>query len=248
MSAAPDTLAAAPGSSPGQALFSGPKLEALAELCRRFHVRTLHVFGSAVTGRFDPARSDLDFLVEFEEPCPPVPGDRWFGFGRELEALFGRPVDVLFESSLKNPFLRRSVEATKRRLFPPPAEDWSVSVDPAMSEKQPAKYLWDAIESAARIERFTQGRTFDDYLSDEMFRAAVERQFEIIGEALGALRRLASAIASKVPNLNQIVAFRNILVHMYSDIHNDKVWNFIERDLPNLRATLERLLAEASGA
>ena len=57
---APDMLAAAD-------LFSGPRLEGLAELCRRFHVRTLDVFGSAVTGRFDPARSDLDFLVQFEE-------------------------------------------------------------------------------------------------------------------------------------------------------------------------------------
>lgn len=123
MSAAPDALA--------EALFSGPRLQALAELCRRFHGRALHVFGSAVTGRFDPARSGLDFLVEFEEPCPPVPGDCWFGFGRDLEALFGRLVDVLFESWLKNPFLRRSVEATKRRLFPlPPKIGAQASIRP----------------------------------------------------------------------------------------------------------------------
>lgn len=240
-------MSAARDASTAADVFSAEKLEALAALCRRFHVRTLDVFGSAVTGRFDPARSDLDFLVEFEEPRPPVPGDSWFGFGRELEALFGRSVDVLFQSSLKNPFLRRSVEATKRRLFPFPADDQPRTIDPAMSEKKPAKYLWDAIRSAARIERFTQNRTFDDYLSDEMFRFAVERQFEIIGEALGALRRIAPALAAEVPNLNQIVAFRNILVHMYSEIGNDKVWNTIERDLPTLRATLERLLAEQPG-
>lgn len=116
-----------------------------------------------------------------------------------------------------------------------------------MSEKQPAKYLWDAIESAARIERFTRGRTFDDYLSDEMFRAAVERQFEIIGEALGALRRVAPMLAARMPNLNQIVAFRNILVPMYSEVDNDKVWKTIQCHLPDLRATLERLLAETAG-
>ena len=228
-------------------LLSGEKLEALATLCRRFHVRTPDVFGSAVAGRFDPARSDLDFLVEFENPRAGGSPKGWLGLEQVLAALFGRPVDVLSVSSLKNPFLRRSVEATKRRLFPPLAENQPASVDPAMSEKHPAKYLWDAAQSAARIERFRHGRSFEDYLSDEMFRAAVERQFEIIGEALVGLRRIAPELAAKVPDLTDIIAFRNILVYAYSEIRHDRVWQVIERDLPDLRATLERLLTDASG-
>jgi len=240
MSALPDKSAAA-------GLLSGPTLDAVAELCRRFHVRTLDVFGSAVTGRFDPARSDIDFLVEFEEPRGDGYAKRWLGLEQGLAALFNRPVDVLGESSLKNPFLRRSIEATKRRLFPPSEFTDDRPIEPSMSEKQPAKYLWDAVEAAARIERFTSGRTFDEYLSDEMLRAAVERQFEIIGEALAGLRRIDPTLAAKVPDLVEIIAFRNILVHAYSDINHQHVWRVIERDLLDLRATVERLLADASG-
>jgi uncharacterized protein with HEPN domain/predicted nucleotidyltransferase len=256
MSAVPDKSAAAgPGSRPGQALLSGPRLEAVAELCRRFHVRTLDVFGSAMTGRFDPARSDIDFLVEFEEARGEGYAKHWLGLEQGLAALFGRPVDLLCESSVENPFLRRSIEATKRRLFPPSefSDDGPIEpsmdgpIEPSMSDKQPAKYLWDALRAAERIARFTSGRTFDEYLSDDMLRDAVERRFQVIGEALAGLRRIDPALAAKVPDLAEIIAFRNILVHAYSDINHQQVWRVIERDLPDLRATLDRLLADASG-
>lgn len=57
------------------------------------------------------------------------------------------------------------------------------------------KYLWDAKVAADRVARFAKGRSFDDYRSDEMLRSAVERQFETIGEALSALRRVAPEVA-----------------------------------------------------
>jgi uncharacterized protein len=93
--------------------------ETLPALCRRFGVRRLDLFGSAATGRFDPNRSDLDFLVSFNETMPPgAYADAWFGLPAALEALFGRPVDLLTEAALENPYLRRRVEAERRRLFP----------------------------------------------------------------------------------------------------------------------------------
>jgi len=248
MSAVPDKSAAAgPGSRPGQALVTGPTLEAVAELCRRFHVRTLDVFGSAVTGRFDPARSDIDFLVEFEEPHGDGYAKRWLGLEQGLAALFGRKVDVLGESSLENPFLRRSIEATRRRLFPPSEFSGDRPIEPSMSGKQPAKYLWDALRAAERVARFTSGRTFDEYLSDDMLRDAVERRFQVTGEALAGLRRIDPALAARIPNLVDVIAFRNILVHAYANMNHQRVWEVIERDLPGLRATLDRLLADASG-
>jgi len=70
-----------------------------------------------------------------------------------------------------------------------------------------AKYLWDARRAADRIARFTVGRTFDDYLGYDMLRAAVERQFEIVGEAFAGLRRVNPALAAGVPDLSRIVAF-----------------------------------------
>ena len=95
-------------------------LPALAELCRRFGVRRLDLFGSAATGHFDPARSDLDFLVEFE--TPPAGGFRgpYFGLLEALETLFARKVDLLTIPGLKNPYLRRQILSERRMLFPSP--------------------------------------------------------------------------------------------------------------------------------
>ena len=108
-----------------------------------------------------------------------------------------------------------------------------------------AKYLWDARRAAERIALFTAGRGFADYLADEMLRAAVERQFEVIGEAFAGLRRVDPALAAAIPDLPRIVAFRNVLIHGYATVDDRLVWGVVERDLPGLLATLARLLAEA---
>ena len=110
-----------------------------------------------------------------------------------------------------------------------------------------AKYLWDAQQAAERIARFTAGRSFDDYLADEMLSAAVERQFEIIGEAFVCLRRIAPDIAAAIPDLSQIIGFRNVLVHAYGDVDSIEVWGTIQNDLPRLRACVADLLRGAPG-
>lgn len=92
---------------------------ALHALCRRFHVRRLDLFGSAADGRFDPARSDLDVLVAFEEMPGAAYADAYFGLRDALAGLFGREVDLVTEPALENPYLRRQIEAQRRRLFPP---------------------------------------------------------------------------------------------------------------------------------
>jgi predicted nucleotidyltransferase len=96
-----------------------PKLDELAVLCRRLGVRRLDLFGSAATGRFDPARSDLDFLVEFE---PSPLGGRYakacFELQVGLERLFRRPVDLL-TTVPDNPYLRHQINAEVRKIYPP---------------------------------------------------------------------------------------------------------------------------------
>jgi uncharacterized protein len=91
--------------------------EEVAELCRRFHVRRLDVFGSAARGDFDPARSDLDFLVEFAPLQPGAYVDAFFGLKEGLEALFAKPVDLVSAASIRNPYFRQSVEGTKASLY-----------------------------------------------------------------------------------------------------------------------------------
>ncbi len=90
----------------------------LPALCRRFHVRRLDLFGSAADRRFDPTRSDLDFLVAFEDLPEGAYADAYFGLREALAGLFGREVDLLTEPALENPYLRRQLEAQRKQLFP----------------------------------------------------------------------------------------------------------------------------------
>src|SRR5579872_2149361 len=91
--------------------------EALAALCRRFHVRRLDGFGSAWTGHFDPGRSDVDLLVDLAELPPGDYADAYFGLLSGLETLFGRKIDLLTAPALANPYLRQRIEAERRTLF-----------------------------------------------------------------------------------------------------------------------------------
>ncbi|HXW40166.1 MAG TPA: nucleotidyltransferase domain-containing protein [Xanthobacteraceae bacterium] len=91
--------------------------EELQALCRRFHVRRLDVFGSAARGDFEPARSDLDFLVEFQPLQPGAYVDAFFGLKEGLEELFGRPVDLISAAAIRNPYFRASVERTRAPLY-----------------------------------------------------------------------------------------------------------------------------------
>ncbi len=85
----------------------------LAELCRRHHVLRLALFGSATRDDFDPQRSDLDFLVDFESLTPGEHADSYFGLLEGLESLFDRRVDLVESSTLRNPYRRQEIEATQ---------------------------------------------------------------------------------------------------------------------------------------
>ena len=75
------------------------------------------------------------------------------------------------------------------------------------------KYLWDATEAAQRILRFSAGKTFADFSQDDLLRAAIERHFIILGEALGKVRHLDPQTSTSLPDLPRAVALRNLLVH-----------------------------------
>ena len=91
--------------------------DGLKRLCVQHEVKRLDLFGSAADpSRFNPDKSDLDFLVEFQ-PSAPRTLSAFFGFQRSLEALFSRPVDLVMESAIRNPYFRESVEKTKINVF-----------------------------------------------------------------------------------------------------------------------------------
>ena len=105
--------------------------------------------------------------------------------------------------------------------------------------------LWDARKAAGLVAHFVSARTWDDYESDPMLRSAVERQFQIIGEALNKLSRVDPETATAIPDLPRIVAFRNVLVHGYAVIDNELVWEVATSRLPDLSATLDGLLGSS---
>lgn len=95
-------------------------------------------------------------------------------------------------------------------------------------QRDPRAYLWDVRESALAIQVFTAGMDAPAYATNPMAQAAVERKFEIIGEALNQLSKLDADMATRVPNLPQIVAFRNQLIHGYATVSVDTVWNIVQ--------------------
>lgn len=104
------------------------------------------------------------------------------------------------------------------------------------------KYLYDIQQAASRITEFTSGKALDGYRGDGMLRSAVERQFEIIGEALAQLAKLDEALAAHISEYRRIIAFRNILIHGYAEVDDRLVWDIIETKLPTLRQQAEALL------
>ncbi len=91
--------------------------EELERVCRRHRVQRIELFGSATGPGFDPARSDLDFLVTFQELGSDQYADAYFGLLEDLQGLFQRPVDLVVASAIKNPYFRQAVESTRRLIY-----------------------------------------------------------------------------------------------------------------------------------
>ena len=108
------------------------------------------------------------------------------------------------------------------------------------------KLLFDVLDSGRAIQHWRLGRSYAEYLSDRQFRRAVEREFEIIGEALNRLGQEDAGVASQVAELPRIVAFRNRIIHGYDSVDDATVWGVMEKHLPSLVLQAENLL-KASG-
>ena len=98
-------------------LLTAPLRESLIKSCRQFGVQRLYLFGSATDARFDSERSDLDFLVTFNDQARGEYADNYLGLAQTLEKLFGRSVDLVTEGSIRNPYFRESVFAERQLLY-----------------------------------------------------------------------------------------------------------------------------------
>ena len=94
------------------------KRSELAEACHDFRVRRLDLFGSATRNDFDVSRSDLDFVADFADRAPTAAyARRVLEFSETLERILGHRVDVVISQSIRNPFFRRVIEATRQPVY-----------------------------------------------------------------------------------------------------------------------------------
>jgi uncharacterized protein with HEPN domain len=105
-----------------------------------------------------------------------------------------------------------------------------------------AKLLWDAQQAVLKIDRFTDGKSFDQYIADDLLRSGVERQFEIVGEALKHFSRLDPELSLSISDLPRIVAFRNVLIRGYATVDDQVVWGVVEANIASLSNDLAKLL------
>jgi len=97
-----------------------------SELCKNHKVKYLYAFGSCISEIFDYEKSDIDLLVEIDDPDPLERGEKLISFWDMLESFFNRKVDLLTDSSLRNPYLRKSIDSTKVLIYDGSGEKISV--------------------------------------------------------------------------------------------------------------------------
>lgn len=103
-------------------------------------------------------------------------------------------------------------------------------------------YLWDVTEACSRIERFSQSKTLEDYLTDELLRSAIERQLIIVGEALAQARQFFPEVNERLSHVAQIVGFRNRVIHDYLEISDVTVWDIVTTFIPQLKREAQTAL------
>jgi uncharacterized protein with HEPN domain len=108
-------------------------------------------------------------------------------------------------------------------------------------ERSDASYLWDMLDAAKAVAEFVAGRTFNDYMRNRMLRGAVERHFEIIGEAA---RNISKTLRDAHPEIpwDKIIRQRHVIAHEYGDIKHELLWRVANVHVPELIAQLEPLV------
>ncbi len=106
---------------------------------------------------------------------------------------------------------------------------------------EPTKYVADMLDACRFVLELTSGKTIQDYKADRLFRSALQRELQNIGEALMQLERSHPEMAGRVSEHDRIIRFRHALVHGYHDVRADLVWDIVQHKLPILRRELESM-------
>jgi uncharacterized protein with HEPN domain len=113
-----------------------------------------------------------------------------------------------------------------------------------MQPRRPDVYIDLALIGLRKVPTFLGTKSLTDYQRDAMCQSAIERQLEIVGDALGQLRKLDPALFARIPQGHKVVAFRNVLAHGYTSLDHDEVYRVATEEAPALLRALEGLLTE----
>lgn len=108
--------------------------------------------------------------------------------------------------------------------------------------RESKKYLFDVLAACDEIASFVRGESHESYVSNALLRRAVERDVEIIGEALAQLRSADTETAASVPDSSRIIGMRHRLIHGYAEVDDDIVWDAANHDIPELADIVRTLL------
>ena len=108
-------------------------------------------------------------------------------------------------------------------------------------DQRDAAYLWDMLEAAQTIEQLSGGMDFAKYSEDRRTQLAIERSLEIIGEAAGRVSTVFRDTHTEIP-WRQIIGQRNVLIHEYGEIKQERIWKVVEENIPQLIKMLKPLV------
>lgn len=203
-------------------------------------VTRLALFGSTARGEARPD-SDVDVLVDFDRSRQLSLLDI-AGLEIYLGEILGREIETANRERLK-PFLKDNVLAEAIEVFPRFGHRDPIPKGGAMPERTPRQRVHDMLEAIEAVQRYIAGRRYEDYLTDDLLRAGVERRLEVISEAT---RRLPAALLEAHPSIpwQRIRAVGNILRHEYDQVFDDVIWNIAKTELGPLKTAVEAMVAE----
>jgi uncharacterized protein with HEPN domain/predicted nucleotidyltransferase len=185
----------------------------------------MYLFGSALTSNFNE-KSDIDFLVKFK----PIELSKYFenyiDFKENLQSLFGREVDLLEEQTLRNRF----------------SSNQSTDLKSWFMDERILKWLFDIKLSIKEIDSYFEnhGNDFFKYRQNLMMKRAVERNLEIIGEAMNRIITRDSSFEEKITNAKAIIGLRNHVIHSYDNVSDENIWAILTNHLPKLKLEIDK--------
>jgi uncharacterized protein with HEPN domain len=108
-------------------------------------------------------------------------------------------------------------------------------------DERDAAYLWDMLDAARVVEQLSSGMEFTEYSNDRKTQLAVERSLEIIGEAAGRVSALFRDAHPAIP-WRQVIGQRNVLIHEYGEIKQERIWKTVRENVPQLVELLKPLV------